>query len=118
MSDPSAGGVIPAARADSNRTLAIIVYALYLAGWPTGGMGALIGVIIAYVKRDEARGTIYEGHFANAIEIFWTSLVLFLVGCATAWIGIGVLILIGTFVWYIYRSVKGLLRAVDYRPYM
>jgi len=107
---------MPAAREDSNRTLAIIVYALYL-GALINGLTAIVGVIVAYAKRDDARGTVYESHFANAIEMFWVSLVLCLAGIATVWFGVGVLIFIGTFVWFVYRSVKGLLRAIDGRPY-
>ena len=121
MSDPTAGngGALPVASAssDSNRTLAIIVYALYL-GALVNGLTAIIGVIVAYAKRDDARGTIYESHFANAIEVFWVSLVLCLAGIATVWFGIGVLIFIGAFVWFVYRTVKGLLRAVDSKPYV
>ncbi len=101
---------------DSTRTIAILVYALYLAAF-VNGLTALIGVILAYVKRAEARGTVYESHFTNAIETFWIALGLCILGAVTIWIGIGILAFIGAFAFYVYRSIKGLVRAIDARAY-
>ncbi|SRR5579885_174323 len=101
---------------DSTRTIAILVYALYLAAF-VNGITALIGVILAYVKRGEARGTIYESHFTNAIETFWITLGLCILGALTIWIGIGILAFVGAFAFYLYRAIKGLVRAIDARAY-
>jgi len=101
---------------DSTRTIAILVYALYLAAF-VNGITAIIGVVLAYVKRNEAHGTVYESHFTNAIETFWISLGLCVIGALTIWIGIGILAFVGAFVFYIYRSIKGIVRAIDARAY-
>lgn len=102
---------------ESTRTLAIIIYALFLATFVGLAVGPLIGVILAYVKRDDARGSIYESHFSNAIEVFWVSLVACIVGIATIWFGVGVLVFIGLVIWYLFRVIKGLVRLIDGRAY-
>ena len=38
----------------------------------------VVGVIMAYVKRDEAQGSIYASHIDYLIKTFWVSLVLLL----------------------------------------
>lgn len=101
---------------ESARTVSIIVYGLYLAAL-INGLTAIVGVILAYVKRDDVRGTIYESHLDNAIEVFWVSLILSILAVLTIWFGVGIVIFIGLFVWFVYRTVKGLVRAIDARPY-
>jgi uncharacterized membrane protein len=55
---PPASGAAAGTSAADLRTFTIIVYALYLAAF-CSGFTALIGVILAYVKRADARGTPY-----------------------------------------------------------
>ncbi|HEX4533970.1 MAG TPA: hypothetical protein VH000_07050 [Rhizomicrobium sp.] len=98
------------------RTTAILGYALMLAAF-FNGLTAIAAVVIAYIKRADARGTVYESHYANIIETFWMTLVLSILGAATVFIGVGFLILLGTFVFYLYRSIKGIIRAIDDRTY-
>lgn len=101
---------------ESARTTAIIVYLLYLAAL-VNGFTAIIGVILAYVKRDDARGTIYEGHFSNAIEVFWVFLVGMLVAVPLCFVLIGFPLVALLYVWVLFRTIKGLVRAIDGRPY-
>lgn len=103
---------------DELRTPAIVIYILYLAAVVSAGIAGIVGVIVAYVKRDDARGTIWESHYKNQIESFWIWLVLFVAGCLTVWIFfIGVLIIIAAFVYFLYRTIRGLLRALENKPY-
>ena len=103
---------------DALRTPAIVVYILYLGAVISVGIAGIIGVIVAYVKREEAKGTIWESHYKNQIESFWVWLVLFVVGCLTIWIFfIGVLVIIASFVYFLYRTIRGLLRALENKPY-
>jgi uncharacterized membrane protein len=101
-----------------SRTMAIIVYVLFLSTFIGFAIGPLVGVILAYVQRGESRGSNYESHYNNAIEIFWVSVVMVILGTLTFWIGIGILIWIGLCIWYLFRSVKGLVRAIEARPYV
>ena len=116
MAETMPGGA-PAAAHTDHRILAIIGYGLYLVGWPCLHMPTVAGVILAYIKRDDARGTIWESHFDNMIETFWISLVVGIVAIPLCFFVIGIPILLGVFVWFLYRTIKGLIRAIEGRPY-
>jgi uncharacterized membrane protein len=74
-------------------------------------------VIIAYVKRDEARGTWTESHFDWLISTFWWSLLWSVLVAVIG--GLLMLVLIGFLlvpiglaivsIWVIYRVVRGYL---------
>jgi uncharacterized membrane protein len=117
MADANASGPAPAASADSTRTLTIVIYLLYLASL-FNGITAIIGVALAYAKREDARGTPYESHFSNAIEMFWIFLVGMMVAVPLCFVLIGIPLVIGLYIWVIFRTVKGLVRAIDARPYI
>ena len=116
MADANASGPAPVASADSARTLAIIIYLLYLASL-CNGITAIIGVALAYAKREDARGTPYESHFSNAIEMFWVFLVGMMVAVPLCFVLIGIPLVVALYIWVIFRTVKGLVRAIDGRPY-
>jgi uncharacterized membrane protein len=118
---------VPALASESEaRTLVIIVYGLYLGGFFCGGITGIVGVVLAYIKRGEARGTIWESHFENAIRAFWIMLGMFVLG-ATSWLMISFFATGGVFVYFLalsagyiyflYRTIKGLLRAIASKPY-
>jgi uncharacterized membrane protein len=115
MSDTMPGAA-PVAQTE-HRTIAIIGYLLFLVGWPCLHMSTVAGVVLAYIKRDDARGTIWESHFHNMIEVFWISLVVFIVAIPLCFVVIGIPILLGLFVWFLYRTIKGLIRAIENQPY-
>ena len=57
------------ATADQDRELpAMLAYGLYLVGI-VNGITMLIGFIVALVRRDAARGTVYESHYRNLIMV-------------------------------------------------
>jgi len=85
------------------------VYALYAAS-VLFGLTALIGVIIAYLKRPEAAGTWLESHYEWQIRTFWWGLLFMVIGAATTFVMIGFLIMFAALVWLIYRVVKGWVR--------
>jgi uncharacterized membrane protein len=108
----------PAAGTDSDtRLVAIIVYGLYLVGWPCLHMPTIAGLVLAYIKRGDTRGTIWESHFQNQIETFWISLLVGVLAIPLCFVGVGFLILAGVVVWFLYRTIKGLVRAIEYQPY-
>lgn len=76
----------------------------------------IVGVIMAYVKRDEAQGTIYASHIDYLIKTFWVSLVGTVLGTFTILILIGWLILLVTAIWFIYRVVIGLIKLNEDKP--
>ena len=76
----------------------------------------VVGVIMAYVKRDEAQGSIYASHIDWLIKTFWVSLIGLLLGRLTIFILIGWLILAATGIWLIYRVVVGLIKLNEDKP--
>lgn len=119
MQNDYSGAVVrsPQAREDSLRKLTHILYALYAIFWLTGGITALIAIVINYVKRDDARGTLYESHFAWQIRSFWWSVVWTAVGGVLFATVVGIPFAFGAWavlsVWILYRIVKGWLYLND-----
>ena len=86
--------------------MATLVYALYAVSI-VSGITLFGGVIVAYLKRDDAVGTWLESHYRWQIRTFWWMLVWGAVGILTALILIGFAVLFGAALWYIYRVAKG-----------
>ena len=99
----------------SDKNLTTIIYALYAVSL-VFGVTCLVAIIINYVKRDDARGTIYESHFDWQIKTFWIGLAIAIVGFITMFILIGFVILFAGAIWSIYRIVKGFLNWNDNKP--
>lgn len=97
------------------KTWALIVWGLYVASYFTG-ITAIIGVVIAYVKRAELAGTPFESHMTYAIRTFWISLIGIIIGCLLLIVGIGFIVLAALVVWQIYRTIRGIIRALDSQP--
>ena len=85
---------------------AAFIVTAFLLGWPS-----IIGVIISYVKRGEAKGTFLDSHFSWQIRTFWWALLWVVIGglltitIIGALIGIPLLIVVG--LWVLYRIVRG-----------
>lgn len=92
----------------NNHTPALIVYILYLVSLFTGGLAAIIGLVIAYIYRDNSRGSYLESHFTYQIRTFWIGLLYLSISVLLCLILIGYLLLLAVFVWEIVRCVKGL----------
>ena len=103
------------AAASPLRSMAFAVHGLYAASFLTGVSG-IVGLVIAYVKRGEAAGTIYESHFTYAIRTFWIGLAMAFIGVLLSIVGIGLLILPLTGVWFIVRVVRAFLSLLDAKP--
>ncbi|OIR08548.1 hypothetical protein GALL_93420 [mine drainage metagenome] len=102
-------------RIRSLKSLVQVVYVLYALSYFTG-ITAIVGIIINYVKREDAAGTWLESHFRWQIRTFWFGLLWAAIGAITVFIAIGVAILFANFCWIIYRIVKGWLNLNDNKP--
>lgn len=114
-------GQLPATSSahSDNRTLTLIMYGLGLAAIIPPHITGVIAVIIAYVKRSDTRGTVWESHYENQITAFWVWLMLYILGWCTVWVlGLGFLVIAAAFVYYYYRTIRGFIRAVDHQPYV
>ena len=84
----------------------------------------VIGVIIAYVQRGDARGTWVESHISWLIRTFWWStvwavigwIVLIVLGLILIGLALGPLIWGATAIWVLYRVIRGILRFKDNQP--
>jgi uncharacterized membrane protein len=93
-------------------------------GAPLLTLIGIVAVIIAYVKRDDARGTWTESHLTWLIRTFWWSflwncigwLILFTLGLVLIGIPIAIAIWVITTIWVIYRLVRGYLYFKDSQP--
>ena len=92
----------------------LLVYILYLAGLFLG-ITAVVGVVMAYIARDRAQGWA-ASHYEFQIRTFWLTLLYAAIGLALSLVMIGIPVLMATFVWYIIRNVKGLIRASQDEP--
>ena len=91
--------------------MGIIAYICFAAGLVTGGLGAIVGVVIAYMQRDQDVGSWRASHDTWLIRTFWIGLA----GAVIGWIltitiilsiiGLPLLGLLA--IWYIIRLVKG-----------
>lgn len=96
-------------------TIANVVYGLQAVGLLLP-ITFIAGVIINYVKRDDARTTLVESHFRWQIRTFWFGLLWGAIGGLTSIIGIGAVILFAAYVWVMYRIIRGWLNLVDRKP--
>jgi len=95
-----------------------------LVGAPLLTIIGIVAVIIAYVKRDDARGTWTESHLTWLIRTFWWSLlwncvgwlVLITLGIILIGFPIAIGIWVITTIWVIYRLIRGYLYFKDSNP--
>ncbi len=99
----------------SAKNIATLVYALQALSF-LAGITYIVAIIVNYVKIDDVRGTLAESHFRWQIRTFWFSLLWFFVGAILALVFVGFLILGATYIWVIYRVVKGWLNLNDGKP--
>ena len=120
---------------DPNHTLTLILYVLYIIAIFSGGLFAIIALIINYIKRDAVQGSIFASHFTWQIRTFWwylawniiafiPFLLLFFTGdnlnvftgiAVTATI-FAVAVVIVAWIWIVYRAIRGLIALNDNQP--
>jgi uncharacterized membrane protein len=113
--DPAADPAVPPALED-DKTMALVVYALYFAGLMSAGMTAVVGVILAYVSKDAAPEWL-RSHYIFQIRTFWLSLLFSVVGCVLLPLGVGFVILPAVWVWVAVRCILGLSWLLKIQPY-
>jgi uncharacterized membrane protein len=101
-----------------------VVYALYAAA-VINGLTAIVGLVIAYVKRGNPADPVADSHYTWQIRSFWYAIVLGVAATVLTvilvfipiigWLAIVPLWLV-LFAWYVWRIVKGWIRLADRRP--
>lgn len=90
----------------SERNLVNIIYILYLASL-IFGVTAVIGVIMAYVNYRDAPEWL-ETHYDFQIRTFWIGLFYLVIGVATAYIIVGIFVILFWVIWLIVRCARGM----------
>ncbi|MDB5456440.1 MAG: hypothetical protein JWP92_2025 [Caulobacter sp.] len=98
-----------------DKTMAMVIYILYLVGL-TNGLTAIIGLVLAYVSKRDAPAWL-QSHYVFQIRTFWISLLFAAIGCLLLVIGVGVLILAAVGVWIAVRCVLGLMSLIRGEAY-
>lgn len=91
---------------------------------PVFGLAGIIGIILAYVKRDDAQGTWVASHLRWLIRTFWWSLlwavlgglILVTLGLILIGIPIALLVWIVDTLWVFYRLIRGIVLFKESRP--
>lgn len=113
-SSPLAGEVVNDTPQAPDTTMAIVVYALYLASFVVG-FTSIIGVIIAYIYRGNGPAWLDE-HYRYQIRTFWIGLLYATVTIFLAFVLIGLPLMLALAVWFIVRCVKGFKGLQEKRP--
>ena len=115
--------VVDATSEDGLRKITLFDYGLHIASPLVSVMLlTIIALIINYVKRDDARGTVWESHMNWMIRTCWWTLFWIIVTLLPIMIlsvvsmGLLSFLFVIPVLWYLYRMIKGLLRALDDRP--
>ncbi|WP_296245637.1 MULTISPECIES: DUF4870 family protein [unclassified Psychrobacter] len=117
-----------------------ITYLLYILSYFTAGLLWIVPIFMNYAKRRDADGIWLATHFDWQIKTFWYSIVWFVIGVlivtfALGGFGVGMFadsgniaivsvllasvgfIIMGfTFIWHLYRIVRGWIALTDGRP--
>jgi uncharacterized membrane protein len=126
------------------RSWALAAYGLFLIAPASSGITALIGVILAHLRLDTARGGPYESHYRNLILVFWVWLSVALIAAALVFAGLaGVVVsllrswpphdltlyhsglmlglvalsVVLSWFWYYWRLIRGFIRLLDDKSY-
>mgnify|MGYP001552935913 CR=1 FL=1 len=120
---------------NNSKSLTLILYILYIVAIFSGGIFAVVALVINYVKLDSVRGTIFESHFRWQIRTFWWYLIwtilafvpyfflFFTMNNANAFAGVAVsatifcvAVLFISWVWIVYRAIRGIIALNDNQP--
>ncbi|MEI7447356.1 MAG: hypothetical protein WCK28_20890 [Burkholderiales bacterium] len=115
--------VLDSDRLDSLKKVCLMDYALHIVGVLfSAGLLSVIALIVNYIKRDDARGTIYESHMNWMIRTFWWTVfwvvVSFVPAVVLTIVSFGLLsfLFLVPLIWFLYRMIKGVLWLNDGRP--
>lgn len=108
----------------NDRNIMHVLYGLHTLAWFSGGVFAVIAVIINYIRRADETDALYIDHHSYMIRTFWWTLA-WLVLLSPLWLLSGLLLLLFppgllahgiVWLWYLYRCVRGWMRFNSHRP--
>jgi uncharacterized membrane protein len=106
---------LPAATGGFDANQPTIIGLLYLASFITG-ITAIVGVVLAYVWKDQPKGEWEVSHYQYLIRTFWIGLIGSIVGFVLLLVLIGVFVLLAVAALVGVRSVLSLINAQKHAP--
>lgn len=103
-------------RLQTLKRFAATVYLCQVLTFMLAGLPLLVGVAINFYKRNDVQGTWLESHFNWQIKTTWIVLAGFALSGVTFGTGIGILVLLVTVLWLIYRITVGWYALTDGNP--
>lgn len=94
----------------------MIGYILMLVGLFTG-IFWLVGAVWSIAKASEAKGSRFEGHYRNLTSIFWWSIIMTAIGFVLAAFLVGYVLILGVWIWSIYKLVSGFSQLMNNKPF-
>ncbi|HET8882976.1 MAG TPA: DUF4870 domain-containing protein [Solimonas sp.] len=95
------------AASEAERTTLLVAYVLQAISPFTAFMASIVSVVISYIKSAETQNEFIRSHHRYLIRTFWWTLILGFVFGLLCWIIIGIPLLVGLGIWWIYRMVRG-----------
>ena len=99
-------------KTDGDRTVMHVLYGLHTLAWFSGGVFAVIALIINYLRRSDETEPLYVTHHNYMIATFWWTM-LWLVLLSPLWLLLmlpGVVAYGIVWLWYLYRCIRGWMR--------
>lgn len=117
MSDPSPPTLpSPSSVFSDDRQMVMVIYILFLVGFPTLHTATIVGLILAYVNRDTAPEWL-RSHYTLQIRTFWIGLVYFTLSGLCTLLLIGFPMLAAAMIWYVLRCAQGINHLVKRQAY-
>lgn len=101
---------------EKQKNYLLVTYIVFVAGFFTGGLITIAGLVMAYLKRDDYNNSIYESHVTYLIRTFWIGFLYTALSFVLSIIGIGLILGVLTAIWYVIRIVKGFVTFYDTKP--
>lgn len=92
------------------RQLTHLIYGLFAISLLSGGLfglASVAAVVLAYLKRGDAAGTVYASHFDWVIRTFWWGLLWVVLSALATVVFLGWITGLVALVWILYRLIKG-----------
>lgn len=98
----------------AEQTLVTACYVLHLVG-AILAVPSLVGLVLNYLKAGDS-GALLGSHHRWMIRSFWWATLWLILGYVTVLFAVGWLILGLTWLWYVYRHIRGLISLANGEP--
>ena len=106
----------PAASSSFDLNQPTIVSLCYLAGWVTGGVSGIVGLVLSIMWQKENSEAWADSHFTYHARTFWVALAAGVLGFILTFFVIGIFLLMAVPVYVTVRAIMSMLKAQKKEP--